>query len=145
MNINKDNKRGKHMIKLTKNLGEPPVDFIKEERHLSVLMNVVELMRKDILLIGTVGFGIILLGGMTIATHFYALSGFLTVMGFAIFISTLVSILTYNIFTKGLNFKKEILVGISPSLLPNNTVVKMQEKLEILKKIQNNDQNEVVL
>ncbi len=111
------------------------INFTEEERRSSILLNVAELARRGALLVGAGFFSIILLMGMSITTHFSTTSGFLIVMGFAIFLAMLVSVLTFNLSAKIFNFKKEILGGMSNSVF-SDTMAQMQKLLEILTTIQ---------
>lgn len=124
------------MTNSTENTKLSPVNFTEEERRSSILLNVADLARSGGLLIGAGFFSIILLMGMSITTHFSTLSGFFTTMGFALLLSTLVSILTYNLSLKTFKFKKEILALTSNSVLPESTLAQMQNLLEILITIQ---------
>ena len=124
------------MANSTENLNLSSINFTGEERRASILLNVAELTRKGGLLVGAGFFSIILLMGMSIGTHFSTLSGLLTVMGFATFLSTIVCILTCNLSAKAFDLKREALESVSNSVSVDNNLSQLKKLLEILTTLQ---------
>lgn len=124
------------MTNLTENFNPSSIDIAEEERRSSILLNVAELARSGSLLVGAGFFSIILLMGINIAGHSATFSLGMMMMGFAVLLSILVSILTYYTTVKALTFKEKLLEQSSRSLLLNDLIVQKQKLLEILEVLQ---------
>ncbi len=129
------------MTNLTENFNPSSLDIAEEERNSSMLLNIAELARRGSLLVGAGFFSIVLLMGMNIAGHSATFSLGMMMMGFAVLLSILVSILTYYATVKALTFKESLLEQSSRSLLLNNLIAQKQKLLEILEVLQKETQS----
>lgn len=104
-----------------------------------ILLNAAGIMRAAALLIGAGFFGLILLLGMGMAMHMLTLSGAWMVMGFALLISVLISLLTYYVTTQVNHFREKLFEQTLHSLPPADLLLlqtQMQKLLEVLLALQ---------
>ncbi len=124
-----------------------PTNSGKERRFRFILLNAADVISAAGLLVGAGFFTLILLTGMNIALQRSTMEGFWMVMGLAISMSILISLLAHHTIAKVHHFKEKVLEQVLPSIpsadhlsdllsLLTQMQTEMQKQKEILLSLQ---------
>ncbi len=106
-----------------------PTNSGQERRFLSILLNAADVITATGFMVGAGFFTLLLLTGMNIALQRSTMEGFWMMMGLAMLMSTLISLLTYNITAKVVHFKEKIFELALPSI-PLTDLLSMQVEIQ---------------